>query len=149
MFSEGDQVLLSSENLSLPAGIARKFSDKWAGPFKITKKISPVAYQLELPKEWKIWNTFHVSLLRPFSEPTTFPDRRWHRPPPTDGTTDQYHVEDLLDKRVVTKNGRKVTEYLVKWQGYPIYEATWQLPKDLTGSEVLEMKRKLDAAQMQ
>ena len=58
-------VLLSTENLQLKKGMARKLTDKWAGPFKILKKLSSVAYELELPKTWKIHPVFHISLLKP------------------------------------------------------------------------------------
>jgi hypothetical protein len=37
-------------------------------PFKITKKISPVAYQLDLLQSMKIHNVFHVDLLSPYKE---------------------------------------------------------------------------------
>ena len=36
------------------------------GPFAVFHSVGPVAYELELPKVWKIHNVFHTSLLRPF-----------------------------------------------------------------------------------
>jgi hypothetical protein len=146
VFALGDMVLLSTENLQLKKGMARKLTDKWAGPFQILKKLSSVAYELELPKTWKIHPVFHISLLKPFESSTRFPDRRRHRPPPLEGTTDTYLVERLLDRRDVrTQNGRIVREYRVKWQGYPYYEADWQPARNLTGSEVKKMRAELDA----
>ena len=64
-FEEGDQVLLSSINLPLRQGVA-KFRTRWLGPFEIIKKLSPTAYRLQLPSEFKIHNVFHISLLKPF-----------------------------------------------------------------------------------
>ena len=34
----------------------------------------------------------------------------------------EFEVEDILDSRL----GRSGTEYLVKWLGYPVFEAMWE-----------------------
>jgi hypothetical protein len=39
-------------------------------PFLITKVISPVVFKLKIPDHWKIFNTFHASLLTPCHETT-------------------------------------------------------------------------------
>ena len=39
---------------------------RYYGPFQVSKKINDVAYRQKLPENWKIYNAFHVSLLRPF-----------------------------------------------------------------------------------
>lgn len=43
-----------------------KLSKRYFRPFKITKKISSVAYRLALPKGSSIFPVFHISLLKPF-----------------------------------------------------------------------------------
>ena len=62
-----DQVWLEGKNLSLPHGSA-KLAPQHHGPFKIIKVISPVAYELTLPPQWKIHPVFHASLLKPYVE---------------------------------------------------------------------------------
>jgi hypothetical protein len=66
---------------------------------KIIKEISPVAYQLALPSEWKIHDVFHASLLSPYTETDA------HRPnfvrPPLDlvGGEQEYEVEHIINHR--------------------------------------------------
>ena len=49
---------------------------KWMGPFKVVQRVNDVAYELELPKPWKIHKVFHVSLLKPYHKGGR------HQPPP-------------------------------------------------------------------
>ncbi|GJS13457.1 putative reverse transcriptase domain-containing protein [Tanacetum coccineum] len=66
-FNVGDMVMLK---VSPWKGVIRfgkrgKLSPRYVGPFKIIKRIGPVAYRLELPKKLRgIHNTFHVSNLK-------------------------------------------------------------------------------------
>ena len=36
------------------------------GPFYVLSVISPTAVRLNLPKKWRIYNSFYVSLLEPY-----------------------------------------------------------------------------------
>jgi hypothetical protein len=47
-----------------------KLDYKKHGPFAIEKVVSPTAMQLSLPRKWKIYNTFHISLLEPYNNRT-------------------------------------------------------------------------------
>nr|GEZ14433.1 putative reverse transcriptase domain, ribonuclease H-like domain, aspartic peptidase domain protein [Tanacetum cinerariifolium] len=66
-FQAGDRVML---NISPRKGIIlfgkrRKLNPRSTGPFKILKKIGPVAYKLELPEELNnVHNPFHVSNIK-------------------------------------------------------------------------------------
>ena len=66
-FVKGDKVWLEARNLK-GLIINLKFAPKREGPFTITKVLSPIVYQLCLPKTWKIHLVFHTSLLLPYRE---------------------------------------------------------------------------------
>jgi hypothetical protein len=66
-FVKGDLVYLSTENLSLPKGRARKLSPKFIGPFKILEDYRNNSYLLDLPADLKqrgLHPAFHAHLLR-------------------------------------------------------------------------------------
>jgi len=50
----------------LRLGKCPKLSLEYCGRFAILKRISKVAYELDLPKEWKIHDVFHVNLLKKY-----------------------------------------------------------------------------------
>ncbi|GJW59639.1 hypothetical protein Tco_0108974 [Tanacetum coccineum] len=66
-FQIGDRVMLK---VSPQKGVIRfekrgKLNPRYIGPFKILKKVGPVAYKLELPEEFNnIHSTFHISNLK-------------------------------------------------------------------------------------
>ena len=64
-FNVGDQVLLSTTNLKQTGpGRAAKLSPQRIGPFTITRVLSKLNYELDLPDIMnKKYNVFHVSLL--------------------------------------------------------------------------------------
>ena len=144
-FATGDSVMLSTANLT-PAGPSRKLSAKWCGPFKVSQVISRTAYKLDLPASMKIHPVFHISLLKPYVPDHRFPGRAFARPPPIAGTTDTFLVERLLDRRQIKVGSKFVRQYLVQWQGYPLYEATWEPLENLVGTHVRKMVRALDAS---
>ena len=94
-FKKGQQVWLESSNLRLPYP-TRKLSPKREGPFRITKVLGPVTYELELPDSWKIHPVFHAGLLSPYTE-TEEHGKNYTRPPPDviEGE-DNYKVEAIL-----------------------------------------------------
>ena len=144
-FAEGDLVYLSTEKLPL-AG-PRKLLPRWFGPCKVEKKIGDLAYQLKLPQNWRQHNVFHVSRLKPYEESNRFLGRSKVRPPPDlEYGPDVYEIEEILDRRERKAGRWTVVDYLIKWQGYPMHEATWESKKQLAdaGSGVQEMLLEAD-----
>src|SRR6266481_3452066 len=64
----GDLVYLSTKNLTLPKGRAKKLQPKYIGPYKVVESREATStVTLELPPElvnWRIHLTFHASLIR-------------------------------------------------------------------------------------
>ena len=97
-FKVGDRVWLEAKNLNLPYQTP-KLAPKCHGPFVINKRISPVAYQLQLPPTWTVHDVFHAGLLTPYRE-TKEHGANFTKPPPeiVDGE-EEYEVEAILDHR--------------------------------------------------
>ena len=70
IYHENDMVYLSTKNLSLPRGRARKLMPRFLGPYKVIKAMNDsLNVTLELPPElidWRISPTFHTNLVRPY-----------------------------------------------------------------------------------
>ncbi len=119
----GQQVWLDMTHLKLPHQKA-KLTPRRLGPFKITKEISPVAYQLALPANWRIHDMFHTSLLNPYHE-TNAHGPNFTRPPPDliEGE-EEFEVERIVSHRTFGRS--KHLQYLIKWKGYPESDNSWE-----------------------
>lgn len=66
-FAKEDLVYISTKNMSLPKGLARKLAPKFIGPYRITEDFRNGSYRLDLPSSLKqrgLHNVFHALLLR-------------------------------------------------------------------------------------
>ncbi len=120
-YAVGDKVVVKSDLFTLKVPAARKVVPPYMGPFTITHVLGPVNVRLDLPRQLRIHNVFHVSKLKPFYETDRFGDRA--QPPPFDliDGEPEYEVEALLRRR--TRRGR--VYYLVKWVGLDHCEDMW------------------------
>ncbi|CUA67699.1 Transposon Tf2-7 polyprotein [Rhizoctonia solani] len=133
-FAVGDRVWLDSWNIKLRTA-STKLNDRRLGPFKVTKVISPWAYELELPNTLRIHKVFHVTLLSKVQEDPKRPFQP--RPDPvTINGEEEYEVEDIVDSK------RRADEwhYRVKWKGYGPESNTWEPKKNLEHAEEILKK---------
>ncbi len=115
---------LNIKNFRLPEGLSHKFMGPYAGPFKVLEKKFSDTYKLELPKNLRVYPTFHMSLLKPVSRDASKPNRENNSKPPPDlvHNEPEFEVEAVLKSRQLRGRER---EYLVKWKGYHLIEASW------------------------
>ncbi len=111
----------------------KKLKPRKLGPYKILEKVSPVTYKIEFPKNIKIHPIIHVSELEPYYE-DNFKRKKEPPPPIKINDEEEYEVEEILDKR---KHYGKI-QYLIKWKGYPLSEASWEPETNLNCPELLK-----------
>jgi hypothetical protein len=128
-YNEGDMVYLKIQPYKLrklAKRLNQKLSPRYYGPFEILQKIGNVAYKLKLPADTKVHPVFHASLLKKAIKPNTEPqplpacmNEDWHLEP---------GPEEALDTR---RNAQGEVEVLVKWEGLPTFENSWELADKL------------------
>ena len=92
---------------------------------KIIHKINDNAFKLNLPIQWKIHNSFHISLLKPFrdSMPITL---IVEDPPFIEDDAEILIPERILDHDVTTsRTGIEYHRYLIKYKNHSIEESQW------------------------
>lgn len=127
-FQLHQKVLLDSSDIKTDKGLNTKLSDKFIGPYTITKVISPVSYQLQLPPHFRIHNTFHISKLRPYIPSSSSTREQNTRPEPEINESGQetWEVESIIKHKIIKQKNKMIKLVLVKWKNYPESENTWE-----------------------
>jgi hypothetical protein len=128
-FEVGYQVLAHLRKERFPRGTYNKLKMKNIGPYKILKKFDANTYEIELPDGVGISPIFNVSDLFPYRKDDTKGSEDqgkilWEKQMPV---AEKPQMEKILDQRIGKKTRRKTYfEYLVKWKGHPIEDASWE-----------------------
>ena len=143
----GDWTMLRlHKGYSIPssAGVTKKLTQQYVGPFRIKERVGRLAYRLEIPNDWRIHPVFSVVQLEPAPEPSNDPFRRPrpHHPPAVfvDGDTDSFksfEIDRLLNKRTIKRGKGLTVEYLVRWTGYGPEWDRWYNVKNLDNAAEL------------
>ncbi len=110
---EGDKVYLLTKNLRTRKP-SKKLDHVKVGSFLVKKAKGPVNYELDLPKDAKVFLVFHISLLEP-ADPSTPIQETFHYKSQEEN---RFEVEKILKQQD--------QQYLVKWKGYPTSKNTWE-----------------------
>jgi hypothetical protein len=104
-------VYLLTKNLKIRRK-SKKLDHVKVEPFFIKEVKESVNYELDLPKDVRVFLVFHISLLEP-ADPSTPIQKTFHYKPQE---KNRFEVEEILKKND--------QQYLVKWKGYPTTENT-------------------------
>ena len=136
-FEVGDKVwLLKGTN---EKNRKKKLSNQMIGPFKIIKKVSNLAYELNLPKKMRCHPVFHVSLLEPYHE-NEFNDRSIQKRKNIRLTTD--YTEKIPEKIIDMKVKKGINHYLVSWKGRSIDENSWIEESQIPDQQLIQEYQK-------
>ena len=132
-FQVGDKVLLK---VSPWKGVVRfikrgKLSPRYVGPFEITRRIGPVAYQLQLPEEMAgIHDVFHVSNLK-----KCLADESLVVPLKDIEVNEQLKFVErplqIEDRKIKNLKNKRLVLVKVKWDSKRGPEYTWELESEM------------------
>ncbi|GAA5973435.1 hypothetical protein JCM11641_006458 [Rhodosporidiobolus odoratus] len=131
-FERGDLVMVDSSDrrsrYKARGGDVRaaRLFPRWDGPYAVEEAFPATStYRLSLPADNRAHPTFHSSKLKRYlpNDAPEFADREPPRPEALDVKGEkEYVVEKIVDEKG-SGRGRK---FLVKWDGYPDSENTWE-----------------------
>ena len=139
VYTIGDQVWLSTENLCMLNRTLKKLTERWIGPYEISS-VMPNAVELKLSKSLRIHPVVNISRVKLYLGP--LPGQPVSCPGPihvTEDCDEEYEVDTIIDSRIY----KGKLQYLVHWKGYDESERTWEPVSNLKNSpEIVEQFHK-------
>ena len=124
-YALGDKVWLSSKHLKTKWNC--KLEAKFLGPFRVLYPVGRQVYKLELPKRWRIYDIFYVSLLeQDITKKGRVNDMQLEFEA---GDNKEYEVDGIGDSAVHANESAGQLPglyYLVLWKSYREEENTWE-----------------------
>jgi hypothetical protein len=127
-FEVDDKVLLkvSPWKGTVRFGKRGKLAPRYIGPYKIIRRVGPVAYKLELPLELgNVHDTFHVSNLKKClaDDPTVIPVKDVHI---DEGLEFIEEPIEIIDKNAKQTRQSRVPLVRVRWSARHGHNDTWE-----------------------
>ncbi|KAL8118331.1 hypothetical protein AgCh_016023 [Apium graveolens] len=126
-FKVGDHVYLKLQpyrQQSLARRPFDKLSSRYYGPYEITQRVGSVAYKLALPSTAIIHPVFHVSQLKKAVGHLVISPQL--PPALTESMVMESKPEQVLGIRTSSAGQATDHEVLIKWEGLPESESTWE-----------------------
>ncbi|XP_016452908.2 uncharacterized protein LOC107777411 [Nicotiana tabacum] len=125
-YQQGDWVYVKVQpyrQVSMVGYHFSKLSARYYGPYQILQKVGTIAYKLSLSPQLLLHPTFHVSQLKLCH---SLPDIINH--PYVVELSSPYfpQPQKILDRRMVQKGNKAITQVLVQWDKLPLDQATWE-----------------------
>lgn len=129
------------------AGVIKKLTQQYIGPFQIKERIGCLAYRLKILSDWQIYPVFLVAQLepafKPFINPFWQPHLHHSSTVFVDNDTDSlksFEINRLLKKQTI-KRGKDLTiKNFVCWTSYCPKWYNWYNVKDLNNAGKLICK---------
>ncbi|WMV10389.1 hypothetical protein MTR67_003774 [Solanum verrucosum] len=108
-----------------------KLSPRYIGPYRISKRMGNVAYELELPQELAaVHPVFHISMLKKFmGDPSLI------IPTKNIEIKDSLSYEEIpiqiLDRQFRNLRTKEIASIKVLWRNQLVDEATWEAEEDM------------------
>jgi hypothetical protein len=133
-FEVGYRALAHLRKERFPRGTYNKLKLKKIGPCKILRKFGENAYEIELPEYVGISPILNIVDMYPYREdgtrgPEDEKEIQWKKKM---HVAEKSQMEQIIDRQIGKKTERKTYfEYLVKWKGRPIKNASWVSESDI------------------
>jgi hypothetical protein len=108
---------------------AKKLKSQFYEPYRVTRRVGEVAYEMELTEGSKIHSVFHVSCRK--KELGQHITTSTQLPPLDEEGKLVLVLEEVLEVQERKLQNRVIREYLVKWREFPVEDATWESEKIL------------------